>query len=96
MSEELTTKKKTESKTTPDYKELYKAECEKTKTLENKIAEYEKICKAFSEKANQANQALQSATMEYNARVRYMLDCVKHAYISIQLSNNTEKQGDTL
>ena len=80
-----------------DYEKLYKEECAKTKTLENKVTEYEKLCKSFSEQATAAKNALQNATLEYDARVKYMLDCVRHAYISIQLSANTEqKQGGAL
>lgn len=80
-----------------DYEKLYKEECAKNKTLESKITEYEKLCKSFSEQATASKNALQNATLEYDARTKYMLDCVRHAYISIQLSANTEqKQGGTL
>ena len=61
-----------------------------------KNAELEKLCKAYAEKAQNAENTLHRATMEYNARVEYMKDCVKHAYISIQFAANaaSEKKGD--
>lgn len=70
----------------PDYKKLYTEECAKNRALENKLAEFEKLCKSFSERERQAVEALQRATLEYNARVKYMLDCVKHAHISMQFA----------
>lgn len=70
----------------PDYKKLYTEECAKNKALENKLVEFEKLCKSFSERERQATEALQRATLEYNARVKYMLDCVKHAHISMQFA----------
>ena len=78
-----------------DYKKLYEDECKKTQSLEIKLAEYEKICKAFNEKERQLTSTLHSATLEYNARAQYMLDCIKHAYMSIQFSiNATNKKED--
>ena len=91
-----TTEKKVSTETTPDYKKLYLAEQDKNKSLEVKIAELEKLCRSFSEKAHNAQEALQSATLEYNAKVEYMLDCVKHAHISIQIAHSasTKKGGN--
>ena len=61
-----------------------------------KNTELEKLCKAYAEKAQAAENALHRATMEYNARNEYMLDCVKHAYISIQfaVAAATKKKGE--
>lgn len=70
----------------PDYRKLYTEECAKNKALENKVTEFEKLCKSYSERERQAIEALQRATLEYNARVKYMLDCVKHAHISMQFA----------
>ena len=80
-------------KETINYEKLYNEECKKNTVLENKCAEYEKICKSLTEKANQAQELLQKATLEYNARIDYVLDCTKHAYISIQMANNTPING---
>lgn len=70
----------------PDYQELYVNESAKNKALENKVAELEKLCKTYAEKERKATEALQRATLEYNARVKYMLDCVRHAHISMQFA----------
>ena len=79
----------------PDYKKLYTEECAKNKALENKVAEFEKLCKSYVEREQQSTAALQRATLEYNARVQYMLDCTKHAYLSMQFAVNAgnEQKG---
>lgn len=82
-------KKPTEA--APDYKDLYLKECAKTKGLENKVTELEKLCKSYSERERQATEMLQRATLEYNARTQYMLDCAKHAFLSIQFAEAAMK-----
>lgn len=72
----------------PDWQKLYVDECAKTKVLENKIAEYEKLCKSYAENARQSAEILQRATLEYNARIQFMLDCARHAYLSMQFAEN--------
>lgn len=92
MSE--TTKKSNETtKATPDYEKLYLTECSKTKALELKVEELTKICKSLSEQNNKLQNDLQNAALEYNARTEYMLDAVKHTYISIQFAKNTPTTG---
>lgn len=63
--------------------------------LKAKLAEYEKICQSFANQADQSAKQMQSAALEYTARTKYMLDCVKHAYMSMQFAanaaNNTQK-----
>ena len=86
---EVVKKVKEESKPntiTPDWQALYTEEHAKNVTLENKVTEFEKLCKSYAEKEHQAVEALQRATIEYNARIKYMLDCVKHAHISMQFA----------
>ena len=56
--------------------------------LRVKCAELEKLCKAYAEGAAKAQQALQKATLEYNARVKYMIDCTRHALVSMQFAAN--------
>lgn len=73
---------------TPDWQKLYVDECAKTKVLENKITEYEKLCKSYAENARQSAETLQRATLEYNARIQFMLDCARHAYLSMQFAEN--------
>lgn len=75
-----------------NYKKLYEKEVENNKVLLIKLEEYDKIMKSLAEKASQAHNTLKSATLEYNARIKYMLDCVKHAYMSM---NFAAKADDT-
>ena len=86
-----------------DYKTLYNAELSHSKELEaklnaseNKNTELEKICKSYAEQANNASNTLQKMALEYDARTKYMLDCVKHAYLSIQFAANAtdNNKGD--
>ena len=77
----------------PDYKAMYEEECKKTNMLTNKCVELEKLCKSFTEQTHQAKTAMQKATLEYNARTQYLLDCAKHAYISMQFAVDASKEG---
>ena len=57
--------------------------------LKNKVAELEKICRAYAE-SNQANtQKIQSTLLEANTKIQYMLDCAKHAYLAMQFAANS-------
>lgn len=56
--------------------------------LKAKVAQYEKICQSFANQADQSTKQIQAITLEYNARTKYMLDCVKHAYMSMQFAVN--------
>lgn len=85
---ENATPKAEENTTVPDWQKLYTEECAKNKVLENKVAEFEKLCKSYSERERQATEALQRATLEYNARAQYMLDAARHAYMSMQFAAN--------
>jgi hypothetical protein len=71
-----------------DWKAEFVAENKRARGLELKIEQYEKLIASFAERENQSKGALQRATLEYNARIKYMLDCVKHAYQSIQFAAN--------
>lgn len=80
-----------------NYKKLYEKELENNRILQIKLDEYEKIMKSLAEKASQAHNDLQGATLEYNARVKYMLDCARHAYMSMNFAAkaaNTKIQED--
>ncbi len=79
-----------------DYKKLYVETNNKLIAAENKIAEYENLCKSYAQRMQNAENALKGATLEYNARIKYMLDCSKHAYISMQFAAESkgEKQND--
>ena len=56
--------------------------------LKAKVAQYEKLCQSFANQADQSTKQIQAITLEYNARTKYMLDCVKHAYMSMQFAVN--------
>ena len=79
----------------PDYQQLYVEECAKNKALETKLAECEKICKTYAERDRETTATLQRATIEYNARIKYMLDCARHAFLSMQFATaaTETKQG---
>ena len=56
------------------------------------ITEIQKICQSYAQKAADAENLLKQATLEYNARTKYMLDCVKHTYLSIQFAEAAAKK----
>lgn len=70
----------------PNYKAMYEDAMKALAGVQNKNTELEKLCKSFAEQAQQAKANLQKATLEYNARTKYMLECTKHAYISMQFA----------
>lgn len=76
-----------------DYKKLYTDECAKTKSQAVKIEELDKLCKAYAENAQKMTEALQRAAIEYDARINYMLDSVKHAYLSMQFAVNASDKS---
>lgn len=64
------------------------------KILKAKVAELEKLCKSFAEREQQTKALFDKARADYNARINYMLDCVKHAYISMNFAvDATNKEG---
>lgn len=85
-----------------DYKSLYITASTHSKEIETKLAaaeakitELEKICKSYAEQAHNSNKTLQTMAMEYDARTKYALDCIKHAYLSVQFAVNAESnKGD--
>lgn len=80
----------------PDYKTMYEDAMKQLETANAKNVELEKICKSYAEQANNAANSLQKMALEYDARTKYMLDCVKHAYLSIQFAVNAtdNNKGD--
>ena len=85
--------KPTEAENTPilDYEVEYNKAIKELNIAQNKSAEYEKIINAYAQQAKDAQVQLQKAMLEYNSRCEYMLDAVKHAYISIQLAYKNTK-----
>ena len=81
----------------PDYKAMYQTAHEENELLKAKIAEYEKLCKSFAEREKLLRQNAQNIVTEANAKIQYMLDAAKHAYISMQFaanSNDTSKEAN--
>lgn len=81
----------------PDYKAMYQTAQKENELLKAKIAEYEKLCKSFAEREKVLRQNAQNIITEANAKIQYMLDAAKHAYISMQFaanSNDTSKEAN--
>lgn len=81
----------------PDYKTMYNKLLEENNLLTAKCAEYEKLCKSFAEREKLLRQNSQNIVTEANAKIQYMLDAAKHAYISMQFaanSSNTSKEAE--
>lgn len=57
----------------------------------NKEEQFTKIVQAYQEREQKLQQTLQQVTLEYNSRTQYFLDCVKHAYVSMQFAVNSVK-----
>lgn len=85
----------TETVKTPNYRKLYRDKCEELKVAENKINELQQICRALTEQKNFAENKLKQATLEYNTRVQYVLDVIKHAYLSTQFAISASKKEST-
>ena len=56
-----------------------------------KMEQFAKLMQSCKEREAQLQDALKKAALEYNARVEYMLDCVKHAFLSMQFAVNAAK-----
>ena len=79
----------------PDYEAMYKKAKAEIETLATRCAELERLCHSYAETAQANKQALQKATLEYNTRTNYMLDCARHAYTSMAFAQNAaEKKGE--
>lgn len=72
--------------TVTDYKVLYENCLKENNVLVNQVTELEKLCKTYAEKTSNTQQLLQRATLEYNARIKHMLECVRHALVSMQFA----------
>ena len=73
----------------PDYKRMYEEVAERNNLLEAKCAEYEHIIKSYGERERLASQNAQNIKLEANAKIQYMLDAAKHAYLSMQFAANS-------
>lgn len=61
--------------------------CEENLNLaNNKIEEYKKIIENLKVQNTQLEQQIKTILIKNKATKEYMLDCVKHAYISVSMS----------
>lgn len=75
----------------PDYKTMYNKLLEENNLLTAKLTEYEHIIKSYGERERLASQNTQSIKLEANAKIQYMLDAAKHAYLSMQFAANSNE-----
>lgn len=73
----------------PDYKAMYQTAHEENELLKAKLTEYEHIIKSYGERERLASQNAQTIKLEANAKIQYMLDAAKHAYLSMQFAANS-------
>lgn len=73
----------------PDWHAMYQKEHEENDLLKAKLAEYEHIIKSYGERERLASQNTQNIRLEANAKIQYMLDAAKHAYLSMQFAANS-------
>ena len=73
----------------PDWQAMYQKEHEENDLLKAKLAEYEHIIKSYGERDRLASQNIQNIKLEANAKIQYMLDAAKHAYLSMQFAANS-------
>lgn len=78
----------------PDFEKECIKLVEENKALKARVANLEEVCKAYATRANEHDETLRKATMEYNARTQYILDTIKHAYLSAQFAMNAGKKED--
>jgi hypothetical protein len=59
------------------------------------VGELQKVCESYARQATIAENITKKATLDYNTKVDYMLDCVRHAYTSIRLAKAAaEKENE--
>lgn len=52
----------------------------------NKVAELNKIVESMKGQASALTEQIKSERIKNNARMEYVTDCIKHAYISINMA----------
>ena len=77
----------------PDLNKTIAALEKENTCLKNKCEQYEKLIQSFKATQDEAVSLLNKATLEYNARLDYMLDCAKHMYLSMQFAAEASKKN---
>ena len=78
----------------PNYEDMYVNTMKELGAAKEKIAQLENLCKSYAAQTEAANTALKKATLEYNARIQFMLDSARHSLVAMQLAVNAENKGD--
>ena len=69
-----------------NYKTLYEQALVTIQNQNTQLEEYKKVCESYAREKQQLNQQYQQLHLEHKAKTEYMLDCAKHAYLSMQLA----------
>jgi predicted nucleic acid-binding Zn-ribbon protein len=56
----------------------------------NKVTDLTKIVESMKGQASALTEQIKSERIKNNAKTEYMLDCIKHAYISVTMSAKGE------
>lgn len=62
--------------------------------LKNKCEQYEKLVQTYKQAQEEATTLLKRATLEYKARIDYMLDCAKHNYMAMQFAVSASNKNN--
>lgn len=73
----------------PNYKEMYEKATKELELLKNQNAEYKRVCESIAKKEEATKQNMRRLQTEANTKIQYMLDAIKHAYISMQFCANS-------
>ena len=55
------------------------------KTLSSKYEQLEKVCKDYAMQNESLRKALNEVQLDNKARIDYLVDCARHAFISAQI-----------
>lgn len=75
-----------ESETIKTLTEKLKATEAELNLANNKVAELNKIVESMKGQASALTEQIKSERIKNNARMEYVTDCIKHAYISISMA----------
>ena len=75
-----------ESETIKTLTEKLKATEAELNLANNKVTELNKIVESMKGQASALTEQIKSERIKNNARMEYVTDCIKHAYISINMA----------
>lgn len=59
--------------------------------LQAKVATYEQLIQSYKARINTLENKMNGMVLEYNTRLKYMKECIEHAYTSILFAENAAK-----